>query len=67
MTRLNTFKACSPVASFTAIVTLYVPAVDGVPEIVAVATPRPRPVGSNPDAIDQVYGAVPPMADSIAL
>jgi hypothetical protein len=37
-----------------------VPAVLGVPEIVPVAL-SVRPVGSKPEAMDHVYGAVPPV------
>src|SRR3954469_1244699 len=44
-------------------VTLYVPAVVGVPETVPVDEPMVMP-GGRPVA-DQVYGAVPPDADSV--
>ena len=40
-------------------------AVDGVPLIVPVEAPSDSPAGSVPLAIDQVYGAVPPLAASV--
>ena len=39
----------------------------GVPEITPVEVSRARPVGSEPEAMDQVYGAVPPVAERVAL
>jgi hypothetical protein len=67
ITKESAFDANCPPVSIACTVTLYVPAVDGVPEIVPVLVPRPRPVGSNPLVIDQVYGVVPPVAASVAL
>ena len=67
MTKESAFDASCPPVSIACTVTVYVPAVDGVPEIVPVFVPRPRPVGSNPLVIDQVYGAVPPVATNVAL
>jgi hypothetical protein len=41
-----------------------VPAALGVPEILPVLVLSARPVGNEPLARDQVYGCVPPLADS---
>jgi hypothetical protein len=48
-------------------VKLLVPVVVGVPEITPVLDVSARPAGSAPDISDQVYGAVPPAADKVAL
>ena len=50
--------------SVTLTVKLLVPAAVGVPDIVAPL--RLNPAGSDPLAIDHVYGAVPPLAVSVA-
>ncbi len=47
-------EARCPVASVTCMVTVYVPAVDGVPEIIPELVARLSPGGSEPDAMDQV-------------
>jgi hypothetical protein len=49
-------------ASVTCTVKSKVPAADGVPVIAPVLTLRDSPVGKLPDAIDQVYAGVPPLA-----
>ena len=61
-------KAFVPVlfaASFTCTVNDTVPVVVGVPEITPVDATRLNPVGNEPELIDQVYGAVPPLACSV--
>ena len=39
----------------------------GIPEITPVALASDNPVGRVPLVIDQLYGAVPPLAASVAL
>jgi hypothetical protein len=51
--------------SVTWTVKLKVPMVVGVPEITPVAALSVKPVGSDPLAIDHVYGEVPPLAASV--
>ena len=51
-------------ASVTRTVILETPVVLGVP-VIAPAAESVSPPGSVPDAIDQVYGAVPPVATSV--
>ncbi len=53
--------------SVTCTVKLLVPNAVGVPEITPVLDASKRPVGRVPEAIDQVYGVVPPVATSVAL
>jgi hypothetical protein len=53
--------------SVTPIVNPAVPPVVGVPEMTPVLELRVSPAGSEPDAIDHVYGLVPPVADSVWL
>jgi Na+-transporting NADH:ubiquinone oxidoreductase subunit NqrD len=52
------------VESFAWTVKLKVPVVVGIPEITP-ALVMFRPAGSEPFAIDQLYGAVPPLAVSV--
>ena len=62
-------KALVPVlfaASFTCIVNDAVPAVVGVPEMTPVDATRLSPAGSVPALTVQLYGAVPPLACSVA-
>ena len=65
--KLKAFVAIPPSASVSWMVTLYTPAVDGVPETVPVLVPSPTPVGNVPEAIAQLYGVFPPDAVSVAL
>lgn len=48
--------------SIAVAVKLYVPCAVGVPEIAPLEAASERPDGNLPDVIDQVYGAVPPVA-----
>ena len=41
------------------------PAADGVPEITPLAAFSVKPAGNDPDATVQVYGAVPPLTESV--
>ena len=52
--------------SVTWTVKLNVPATVGVPEMTPVSLLSVSPVGSDPLAIDQVYGKVPPLAAKVA-
>jgi len=61
---LSAFVAVRLLASVTWTVKLEVPAVVGVPEI-APAELKLNPAGRLPEEIDQVYGAVPPVAPSV--
>lgn len=54
-----------PAESVTRRVKLEAPAAVGVPEITPSAA-SVRPAGNVPVAIDQVYGAAPPVADKLA-
>jgi hypothetical protein len=60
---LSAAEAVVPFASVTAKVKVLVPAFTGVPDKTPDAV-KPRPVLQEPEqcAIDQVYGAVPPLA-----
>lgn len=49
-------------ASFTVTPKEKLPLTEGVPEIIPVAGARLSPAGRAPDVMDQVYGAVPPLA-----
>ena len=60
----NDEVAVRPPASFAVTVTLVVPAADGVPETTPLLE-TVKPVGS-PVAV-QVYGVVPPVADSVSV
>jgi hypothetical protein len=51
--------------SVTVAVKLDVPLVVAVPEIAPVDAVSVRPVGRLPDVIDQLYGAVPPVACNV--
>ena len=53
--------ACVPILSVTFIPTVDAPTVVGVPLIIP-ALDNVSPAGKEPDAIDQVYGVVPPIA-----
>jgi hypothetical protein len=48
-------------------VKLLVPDPVGVPEIAPLLAVSMSPAGKDPEAIDQVYGVVPPVAASVAL
>jgi hypothetical protein len=48
--------------SFTAMVMGKLPLAVGFPEMIPVPGARVSPAGSLPEEIDQVYGAVPPVA-----
>jgi hypothetical protein len=48
--------------SVTVAVKLYVPLVEGVPEMMPVVAARVSPAGRLPEVIDQVYAGVPPVA-----
>ena len=65
--RLNGFVAVNELASVICMVKLLVPVPVGVPEIAPVLDPSPSPAGKDPEAIDQVYGVVPPVAASVSL
>jgi len=54
ITKARVVEATCPVASVSCTVILYVPAVEGVPEIVPEIVPRPTPAGNWPERIDQV-------------
>jgi hypothetical protein len=54
------------VESVTVKVKLNVPAVVGVPEMVPVELSMVSPGGSDPLAIDQLYGGVPPVTATVA-
>jgi hypothetical protein len=38
----------------------------GVPEMTPVLDAKDSPGGTDPDVTDQLYGAIPPLADSVA-
>jgi hypothetical protein len=59
--RLNCMLLVAALESLTCTVTKHEPAVVGVPEITP-ALDRDNPPGSAPDAMDQEYGGVPPVA-----
>ena len=54
-----------PFAATTSIVTFFVPATTGTPEIPPL-TDSFRPFGSAPSVIDHLYGGCPPLAVSVA-
>jgi hypothetical protein len=54
-------------ASAISTVNVSATAVVGVPEMMPVFESRVRPAGSCPAEIVKVYGAVPPVADMVAL
>ena len=56
--------AAGVVVSRTLTTKAKVPAVEGVPEMVP-AMLRLSPVGREPEAIDQLYGVVPPVAAKV--
>ena len=60
----NTWEVLAEALSATCTVKLEVPAAVGVPVIPPVAGFNARPAGRAP-AIDQLYGAVPPVAASV--
>ena len=60
----NAFESDRLAESVTLTVKSNPPAVDGVPEIAPVLD-IVRPGGNVPAATDQVYGVVPPLADSV--
>src|SRR5579871_4702960 len=59
--------AISEFASVNCTVKLLMPLPVGVPEIIPVLEASVSPVGSVPDAMDHVYGVVPPVAASVVL
>jgi hypothetical protein len=56
-----------PLASVAVIVKLNTPAVVGVPEMMPVVAPSIRPFGNAPAETTKVYGAVPPVAETVWL
>ena len=64
---LSDFVAAMELASVTRTVKLLVPVPVGVPEIIPVPGASVSPAGRVPDAMDQVYGGVPPVAASVVL
>ena len=63
MVKGSDFVCTGVLESLTVAVKFAVPLAVGVPEMTPVPEPRTRPVGRLP-AMDQVYGAVPPVAVS---
>jgi hypothetical protein len=66
-TMLSDFVAVSALASVTLTVKVLVPVPVGVPEITPVVEARASPAGNVPEVTDQVYGAVPPVATTVAM
>ena len=64
---LSDFEAVLELASVTLTVKLLVPVAVGVPEITPVLAANDRPAGNEPELIDQVSGAVPPLLARVAL
>ena len=64
MTMLKDLEAVCPLESCACTVKEEVPATVGVPEIVPELSDKP--VGSEPERMDQEYGEVPPVAVSAA-
>lgn len=62
---LRALVAVCEAESATLAVKLKVPTVVGVPEITPVAVLSDNPGGREPEEIDQVYGGVPPLAESV--
>ena len=60
-------EAVLELASVTLTVKLLVPVAVGVPEIAPVLAANDRPAGNEPEVIDQVSGAVPPLLARVAL
>ena len=56
---------CGRLESTARTVTVAVPSAVAVPEMIPAGL-RVRPAGSEPVWIDQVYGPIPPEADSVA-
>ena len=65
--RVSSVVAWYPAASVAFTVTLYDPAVAGVPEIVPELLASESPEGNWPDAMDQAYGVTPPVAATVAV
>ena len=63
----NALVATAPFTSTTCTVKFDVPAVSGVPLITPLAPARLNPDGNVPVMTDQVYGVLPPEADSVWL
>src|SRR5579863_3335805 len=61
---LSCALAVSPFASFTATVKVLAPVPVGVPLMAPELLFKLSPAGKDPEAIDQVYGVVPPVAAS---
>ena len=66
-TMLSACVAVCEFASVTLTVKLLVPVAVGVPEMTPVLGASDKPAGSVPAEIDQVYGAVAPLAASVAV
>jgi hypothetical protein len=64
---LSDLEAVSELASVTRTLKLLVPVPVGVPEIAPELGASASPAGKVPDRIDQLYGAEPPLAASVAL
>jgi hypothetical protein len=64
---LKAFVADIAFESVTRTVKLLVPVAVGVPEITPVLAASVNPEGRTPEASDQPYGGVPPVAASVAL
>jgi hypothetical protein len=56
-----------PAESETARTKLDVPLAAGVPEIVPELSAKPSPCGRAPEAIEKLYGAVPPLTFTVVL
>lgn len=63
----NALDCVAEAASVTVAVKLAVPVPVGVPEITPVEAFKPKPAGSKPAVIDQLYGVVPPAAANVTL
>ena len=62
--RVKDLVAAAAALSVTFTVKLYVPPVPGIPDRLPVLE-IDRPVGNVPEANDQLYGGVPPVAENI--
>lgn len=63
---VKTDPAANPAESVAVIVNVDDPATVGVPLITPVEESRVNPLGNDPEPTDQVYGAVPPSAATMA-
>lgn len=64
---LSVFSLVELFASFAWTVNDEVPVVVGVPDITPVELLNDNPAGKLPDAMDHVYGALPPVAVTVWL